>query len=281
MKIARNQILEREAEKPILYDFLYNDENLKAGKLIVFCHGFKGYKDWGHWEMLCKEMVKAGYLVLKFNFSHNGGIMKNPIDFPDLEAFSENNHTIEVEDLTDVIDFVFSDLTVQMEFTVSQLTVIGHSRGGGVVLIKAAEDRRINKVITWASVDDYGKRYLAYNMKQWKEEGITTVRNGRTKQDMPLKYQFYEDYLKNKERLNIHKKAQTITVPVLVCHGTDDEAVGVSAARRLDAMLPNGHLELIENAGHTFGGKHPWADKELPKESKDLLKVTIDFIDNN
>ena len=48
---------------------------------------------------LQKTFAASGIAVLKFNFSHNGGTVEQPIDFPDLEAFGHNNYTKELDDL--------------------------------------------------------------------------------------------------------------------------------------------------------------------------------------
>ena len=58
-----------------------------SNPLIIFCHGYKGFKDWGAWNLMAEAFAKIGFCFIKFNFSHNGGTIEQPIDFPDLEAF--------------------------------------------------------------------------------------------------------------------------------------------------------------------------------------------------
>ena len=55
--------------------------------LVIFLHGFKGFKDWGHWPLLGKELSHKGFAVLRMNFSHNGTTPESPFDFVDLESF--------------------------------------------------------------------------------------------------------------------------------------------------------------------------------------------------
>ena len=75
---------------PILLDLNYIQTNTEK-PLVVFCHGYKGFKDWGPWNLVAKNFADAGFVFAKFNFSHNGGTVEQPIDFPDLEAFGQNN----------------------------------------------------------------------------------------------------------------------------------------------------------------------------------------------
>ena len=53
---------------PISGDFSFNNTNKN---LIIFCHGFKGFKDWGPWNLVAEHFAKAGFFFIKFNFSHN------------------------------------------------------------------------------------------------------------------------------------------------------------------------------------------------------------------
>ena len=94
MKIIKNIILDGRHSKPILADVFFKENN-QPKKVVVFCHGYKGFKDWGAWNLMAEEFAKAGFFFIKFNFSHNGGTPEQPIDFPDLEAFGNNNYTKE------------------------------------------------------------------------------------------------------------------------------------------------------------------------------------------
>mgnify|MGYP000221090702 CR=1 FL=1 len=94
MTTLHNQILEVDERRPIVYD-LYFEENALQKPIVIFCHGYKGFKDWGAWHLVAETFAKKGYFFLKFNFSHNGGTIEQPIDFPDLEAFAQNNYTKE------------------------------------------------------------------------------------------------------------------------------------------------------------------------------------------
>jgi predicted dienelactone hydrolase len=79
--------------------------SLEKAPLVIFCHGYKGYKDWGAWNLVADEFVKKGFSFVKFNFSLNGGTIENPIDFPDLSAFSQNTHSQEVKDVGRLLKF--------------------------------------------------------------------------------------------------------------------------------------------------------------------------------
>src|SRR5210317_1199269 len=155
-KIQNIQIPGRHG-KDILADLFFEQNGIKK-EVVLFCHGYKGYKDWGAWNLVAEEFARQGFFFVKMNFSHNGGTIEQPIDFPDLEAFGQNNYLKELDDLDSIISWLQADNSYQAEINTKQISVIGHSRGGGIVVLKAANDRRISKVISWAGVSDFASR---------------------------------------------------------------------------------------------------------------------------
>src|SRR5436189_4599797 len=105
---------------------------------------------------------------------------------------------------------------------------------------------------------------MKYNKKKTietgKKEGVVHTTNTRTGQQMPLYYQFYEDMIQNAGRLDINSAAHSLKIPVLIVHGTKDEAVPVQEAENLRRAIPHAELMLVEGAAHTFGVGHPFAE---------------------
>jgi predicted alpha/beta-fold hydrolase len=48
---------------------IYHQKNTQYKPLIIFCHGFKGFKNWGHFDLIATEFAKQNYVFAKFNFS--------------------------------------------------------------------------------------------------------------------------------------------------------------------------------------------------------------------
>ena len=206
----------------------------------------------------------AGYAVLKFNFSHNGGTLEKPIDFPDLEAFANNNFSIEMDDLGVVIDALCDrKIGPELNLNINKLYLLGHSRGGGIVLLKSKEDQRVSKVISWAGVSTF-ERWDIDTIESWKRDGYIVIKNGRTKQNMPIYYQLYDNYMANLGRLDIARACSSLSIPQLIVHGNKDESVDKKEALSMMRWNPKAKLSLIPEANHTFGGKHPWDNEFLP-----------------
>jgi len=279
MQIETNLIVaSKHHNKPIVTDVYYKQNKVKK-PVVIFCHGYKGFKDWGSWNLMSKLFAENNVFFVKFNFSHNGGTLKNPIDFPDLDAFSENNFTTELNDLEDVIDWVINNKTYAKEIDVSTIYLIGHSRGGGIVSIKASENKLITGAITWNGVSGFAERFPKGNeLETWKNLGVIYVLNGRTNQKMPHKYQFYQDFKANEERLTIKNAVEKLNKPQLIISGEQDVVVLPFEGEKMHLWNPNSKWVVIDEMNHTLGSKHPWTEDELPNPLKKVVEMSIYFI---
>lgn len=270
-----NIVISNAQTREFLADAFYPE---KEGKLplVIFVHGYKGYKDWGAWDLMGEKFAEAGFFFVKFNFSHNGTTVNDPHHFADLEAFGNNNYSKELSDLGAVIDYFIKHEKVDDH----KIILIGHSRGGGISIIKTCEDERINGLVTLASVDTLDRFPKNEAFDQWKNEGVYYVVNGRTRQEMPHYYQFYEDYEKDIHRFDVERATEMAKAHFLIIHGTQDESVSVKNAEHLHLLHPNSELYLIEKADHTFGAKEPWEKEALPKDLEDVVDRSIKFIND-
>jgi len=272
MKITNETYIGANNRKSLV-DFETPDE-MEFTNIVVFVHGYKGYKDWGAWNLVQSYFISNRMAFCKFNLSHNGGTVDDPIDFPDLDAFSKNKYSYEMEDIERILDW----LEGKIDISNKRIHLIGHSRGGGDVIL-AGKDKRVTSIVTWASISDIPSRFPKEEALQaWKENGFYTVKNGRTKQDMPHLYSFYEDWEKNKEELNIEKKALELKKPVLHIHGDEDEAVSITESEALSSWT-SGKLIIISDANHTFGSYQPYKENDIPSKLHEACNLTVQFIE--
>jgi pimeloyl-ACP methyl ester carboxylesterase len=261
--------------RPIIADLFIQDHE---APLILFCHGFKGFKDWGGFNLVADRFSKEGYHFVKFNFSHNGGTSEQVIDFPDLDAFSDNTYSKEQEDIRLVIQALKAHPLLKDVWPSRELTLMGHSRGGAMVTLAAARHKEVVGLVTMAAVADLESRFQAYDLPRWKKEGVVYVANGRTGQNMPLKYEYYVDFMKNRETLNVLKAASNLSIPSLIIHAKDDEVVAFTEAQDLHEAIPDSECYLLETGGHTFGMSQPWTKTELPPPTALLMQKVISFL---
>jgi len=223
---------------------------------VVIVHGFKGFKDWGMFPPLSDRLARAGFVAVSFNLSGAGVDRAGNFVFP--ERFGHDTFSIEIEDLQSVINALTAG---SLEAAPpSSIGLLGHSRGGGVAVLETARDDRIAALVTWAAVSTV-HRWPAEVVAEWRKAGRHDVVNSRTGDVLPLYTDVLDDNETNAERLDILGAAGLITVPWLLVHGEDDEAVALEEGQRLAAVVrhPASRHEWIAGGAHTFGARQPWA----------------------
>lgn len=250
--------------------------------VVVFVHGFKGFKDWGHFNLMADYFAQQGFVFVKLNLSHNGLVVGGTGDLEDLEAFGRNNFSLELDDIGVLLDTLCaaSSPLPPTEADTTRLALVGHSRGGGLVLLKAAEDPRVKATVTWAAISNVNPGWTEELMQHWQQQGVFHVENSRTKQQLPLYYQIVEDYHTNRLRLDIphNVRRKLRNHPLLIVHGDQDETVSLDRARELKSWQPAAELAILPGVTHNFGGGHPWPTDALPAEAQQTADITIDFL---
>lgn len=278
MESFKNIIIRGAENKPLALDIFYKD--VEPSPVVIYAHGFNGFKDWGNFDLIAQQFANAGLTFIKFNFTHNGTTPENPEEFVDPEAYGNNNYTRELFDLQAVIDWAVTSAGNQPSpIDSSRIYLIGHSMGGGIVLLKAAEEPRVKGVATWASISECKTPWGSWppeRLEEWKRTGVQYVTNSRTKQELPLYYQLFKDYQQHQDRLNIKEAVRRLSIPLLICHGTHDESVSIINAYELHAAAKNAELFEVDS-DHVFGRKHPWTEDHLPAPMQQVVDKTIQF----
>lgn len=266
-------------QEPIRGDVCIPDLNRRY-PVIIICHGFKGFKDWGFFPYVAEMLCKRGFIVVKFNFS-GSGIGEDLMNFTELDKFASNTYTQELEDLEKVLDELERGNVCGKSGYLDKIGILGHSRGGGMALLKASYDKRIKALVTWSAIATVERQSFLDVLPQWKRQTYIEIPNTRTGEQMRLNMNIVEDIERNgKSRLNISRSASKLDVPYMVIHGEKDESVPVSEARSIfqELHLSRTRLEIIPNATHTYGCVHPF-DGPTP-ELKKAFALTHEWFDN-
>ncbi len=256
----------------------YGVENLRLYPCLIFVHGFKGFKDWGFGPYIGNYFSSKGFFVLSFNFSHNG-VGETLTEFEELERFTANTFSLELEELSQLIDAYFNGFFGGTSN--NRLGLLGHSRGGGISVLTAKQKPEVNAVAIWSSVSTFD-RYSKRQKDVWRKKGVFEVMNSRTKQIMKLNISLLDDLEEHKiDKLNIENAVRELKKPILIVHGEQDLAVPAEEAEKLYSLADKdlSELYLVPGIGHTFDIKHPFEGTNEKFEG--VLEKTYEFFNQN
>ncbi|MCH2102531.1 MAG: alpha/beta fold hydrolase [Planctomycetes bacterium] len=224
---------------------------------VIVVHGFKGFMNWGFFPELGARLAAAGYAGVFFNTS-SSGVGEDLESFTEVEAFERSTYSKDIEDIERVRAAVEAGSFPGVDAT--RAAILGHSRGGGEVLIHAAEAGDLRAVVAWAAIPS-ARRFDDETIERWRETGVLEVSNARTGQVFQIKLDGLLDYEANVERFDIPAATSRIAAPALFVHGTADEAVEFESLSILSEAYGEGAQTLrLEGGGHTFGIRHPMED---------------------
>lgn len=253
-------------------------EGHRADRAVVLIHGFKGFRRFGFFPNLARAAAARGYAAVTFDFSHNGIGEDGADTFSAMHLFTEQTHTRNLREIRRVLDVLSSGAL--LDRPVTKIGLMGHSRGGGEAVLAAAEDPRVDALVTWAAIASIGERWTPEQVAAWEAGQDVEIENARTKQAMPVGPVYWKDVQENRERLDVLAAAARLTIPWLIVHGDADPSVPVDEGRRLfDAAGDTAELLIVEGADHGFGGKHPYAG--ATPELKLVADATLDWFDTH
>lgn len=227
---------------------LHIPEN-KNPSLLIMCHGW-GFNKLGTWQGLflkaAREFCKKGFSVLRFDFRGSGDSNGE---------FEEQTVETMLDDLDCILDNLGKDY--------SRIGLIGHSVGGKIAVLKAAEDKRIKCLALWSAAASHNYAFASDFVDEVRSrKRLLFVDSGLWINEKQL-----NSYLKN----DGFKAIRKVRMPLIIVNGSEDLSVFPSHAKKLYKNANNPKkLVFIKGANHFF----------LDDNSKEeLFKVTIEWFD--
>ncbi|XP_010262103.1 PREDICTED: uncharacterized protein LOC104600705 isoform X2 [Nelumbo nucifera] len=222
-------------------------------ELVILCHGFRCSKESSIITNLATVLEKEGISAFRFDFSGNG---------ESEGSFQYGNYGGETDDLHAVV-LHFSRLKRLIT------AILGHSKGGDVVLLYASRFPDVHTVINVSGrfymergiEDRLGKDF----MERIKKDGFIDVWHKTGK----VAYRVTKESLM--DRLNTDMHAASLSIKrdcrVLTIHGSMDEIVPIEDALEFSKIIPNHKLHMVERADHAYSS-----------HQDDLASIVSDFI---
>lgn len=197
-------------------------------RIVVIGHGVTGNKDRPTLIALAEGLAAAGISALRFSFSGNG---------ESAGAFTDSTITKEVADLGSIIDALSG----------YNVCYVGHSMGGAVGVLRAADDERIQLLVSLAGM---------VHTKAFAEREFGEVPPDAgfmwDEPDCPLSQAYMDDMATID---SVAKQASQFAVPWLLVHGTADDIVPIQDSHDI-LQHANEPTELLELpcVDHVFSG---------------------------
>jgi len=244
--------------------------------VMLICHGFKGYKDYGFFPHLAEAASAVGLIAHRFNFSHSG--MTNNIDtFERPDLFEQDTWRKQSRDLGLVVAAVEGG---GLDGRGLPIIVFGHSRGGVTTLLTAGDEdtgARLAGVVSAASPSACS-RLGPEQIEMLKKAGRIASPSSRTGQTLYVGRRVQDEIDQDPNWHDPCRAAAAIRCPVMLIHGADDTTVPISEAHELHEAQPNAELKIIESAGHTFNAPNPLPlNQTPPPEAQQMIDTACDF----
>lgn len=231
-------------------------QNRKPHSFAVFAHCFTCSKNLNAAVNITRELAKAGFGVLRFDFT---GLGESEGDF------SDSNFSGNVEDLIVAANFLKENYQ-------QPSLLVGHSLGGAAVIFAAAKLPSVKAIATIGAPSD--PTHVRQLLKDSEEEILkngkaTVVLEGRP---FVIKKQFLDDLSNN----SLDSVVKNLNKALLILHSPQDRIVNIKNADDLyrNAQQPKSFISL-DGADHLLTTKNDahYAGKLIGDWAKRYLNI--------
>lgn len=246
----------------------------KKFPVMVLLHGTASQKNevGGLYQRLAADLAKAGYASLRIDFA---GVGDSPVDYR-LYSLSGAER-----DVKSALDF----LALHPNIDTTRMGLVGFSQGGLIAQLVAAQDARIQSLVTWSSAVSNGDNSGAFKFffdkyyAEAKANGFAVVTFPWLAQPLHFSLQWFDEIKVN----NSLEKMKGYKGKLLAITGSADPVVPYASSLALIDAVGSSDAEftLIKGADHVFnvlGANGLAEDQSIAEE---LLALTVNWVDRN
>ena len=207
-------------------------------KVIIMCHGFRSNRfSKGRFDRFSEAFSKAGFSVLRFDFSGCGDSENTPLSLKN-----------EVDDLSAAIAFVKSQ-------GFEEIALYGHSLGARVCLEAFQPEDITTMVLTGAGTGpvqyNWNEEFTDTQLNELAATGFLTQPVDHPNRDhILISKQMLDDFSECDQQLLLSR----ISCPVLIVHGElGEEAILMPITQQgMKWLSADSKLEVLQGAEHDF-----------------------------
>lgn len=233
--LHQEKVVVQNAHGEILVGILHETG---SREIVILCHGFQSTKEDCIMVNLAVTLEKEGISIFRFDFAGNG---------ESEGSFQFGNYYREADDLHAVIrHFREANRVIN--------TILGHSKGGDVVLLYASKYHDIKNVINVSGRYDL-KRGIEERigdnfMQRIEKDGFVDVKDKTGN----VVFRVTKESLMDRLTTDMHEACLKINKEcrVLTIHGDADEVIPVEDAMEFHKIIPNHKLQIVGGANHGY-----------------------------
>ena len=209
---------------------------------LLFAHGWHSHA--GDMLLWAEPIVRAGFHAIIYDALGHGE--SDPVEFTSIRHLRDDLRAVTV-------------WAQRHPLAAPGLFLFGHSMGGAVSILVAAEGAPVQGVIAAGAPTDAVEVAREY-LESKGMPGALLLR---------LLLPFWRPIVAERaEALRPVRRIEDVAVPVLLLHGTEDRQVSAQHARELSLAHPRARLELFEGADHY----------SVPRDAR-YARVVREFVD--
>ncbi len=215
---------------------IVNCSTKSYNRLAILCPGYLDTKDYKHLTTLAERLVEKGYDVVRFDPT---GTWESEGDI------SEYTTTQYLADIKSILEYMVN------KNLYDYVLLGGHSRGGQVSILFAAENPKINAV--FGIMPSQGK-VEEEDKKEWREAGVRlSKRDLPNDQSKTVEFKVPYSHMQDREQYNTLEAVKTVRAPIVLVAGELDDIVEPAEVKEIfdDANEPK-RFVLIEDIGHDY-----------------------------
>jgi esterase/lipase len=271
----------------LVFDIHFNDENtLKS--ILIFFHGYKSFRNWGFIPYICDKVSESNAIVINLDFSLNGILSEHPLKI-DVDNFAKNRVSQEIQDGQMLINLLqdsnaqSSEMQEILKNWNGKIILSGHSRGAGIALILANQNKLVEKLALIAPIANFN-RYRDRFIKEWIDAGKIEFYDSQSQQTLRMDATYVQDIVENTANYDLKSAAFLLEKDLLILQGENDYTIKQEESFQICKSFKENNKNsqfacnfvLIEKANHLLNCSHPFESSN--KYVEQAISEIIQFL---
>ena len=192
---------------------------------VLLFHGFTGYKESPDLVDISAKLATKGICAVRFTATGMGdsdGTLSHDYSFTNFRSDSE---------------IIYNYVTHDEQIDAERIGVFGHSLGGTLTVLFAADHQEIRALCAVSPVAAFRNSYYGIVAAEWKTKGYFEKVSGRDGKILQIPYRFFEDM--ELPEHDVLQAAQKVTAKrILIIAGDADSEVPLTETEKVFAALP-------------------------------------------